>query len=442
MPLMTRSTTTQAFVDTSFSYLKIGLAALLMSPVAAMASPWLEASDPFLRSSLVLLSDSGQLSAPINQYPLRWSAFADDLAFLGRSNDHRAIANQELSHSLNNAKLNRGNRRLGLLGSSRAATPHGYGQFNEDKKGLYTHYEQLNHDFSYRISAQYREYQGNTDVRWEDSYLAYNAGPWLWSIGDLDRWWGPGWQHNLTLGSYAKAAPDVSVSYLGQNSILGMWSVESLIASPSNNQVDYHSATRFVAKPFKRVEYGLTYQMWLAAQDSASNDDQITIDGKLTLPAIDDFYHSVYLEAASTAKNTELGAWMLGWTGAFPVGDSSVRLVLESQQTTADHSKTPWSVGAYPSMTDGVSNTSYLLEDSQSVAVYWQRSNDHKFGASYQTSTQNQTDYDLTQLTYRFPALAGMVHLGASYQRSHNQPHQNATNNSQTAIWSGYEFRF
>lgn len=417
------------------------LVGLVAFPVAGSASPWLETSDPFLRSSLVLLSDSGQLSSPVNHYPLRWSLFADDLAFLGHSNDSRAIANQELSHSLNNAKLNRGNRRLALLGGSNAATPHGYGQFNKDKKGLYTRYEKLNHDFSYRISALYREYQGETDINWEGSYLAYNAGPWLWSIGDLDRWWGPSWQHNLTLGSYAKAAPDISVSYLAQNPTMGVWSVESIIASPSNSQVDYHSATRFVAKPYSHFEYGVTYQLWFAEQNnrsnSASSDDQITLDAKLTLPAMDDFYHSVYVEAASTAKNTELGAWVLGWTGAFPVGDSNLRLVLETQQTTSAHTNTAWSLGSYPSLTDGVANTSYLLEDSASIAVYWQRSNDHKLGASHQTSTRNNTDRDLTQLNYRLPALAGMVHLGVSYEQT-----QNVTKNHQTAIWSGYEFRF
>lgn len=411
------------------------------APLIVTASPWLEANDAFLRSSLLLLSDSGQLASPVNHYPMRWSMFADDLTYISASDYELSVANRELTYALNSAKLNRGNRLFKLLNASNAASPNGFGQFNEDEKGLYSSFEYLTNSYSYRLSAAYSEYQDDTEINWNDSYLAFNAGAWLWTIGNLDRWWGQGWQHNLILGSYAKAAPDMSVGYIGQNSVLGVWSIETLLAQPSKSAVDYHSATRMVAKPFKYLEYGVTYQTWfndlLSNNRSVDSDEQLAVDAKLTLPSLARFYHSVYAEAASTSDITEQGALLLGWTGAFPLGESTMRIVLEKQESTSAHDSTPWATGQYPSMTDGVANTTYLLDSSSSVAVYLQLSNDHNVGVSYQKSTQDDERTNLSQLTYRFPALAGMVHLGASYEKS-----EGASSDNQTTIWSGYEFRF
>lgn len=402
----------------------------------SLASPWLEANDPFLRSSLLLMSDAGQLSAPVNQYPLRWSMPGDDL-------DHPAAqdsritreASEQLQYRLNSAKINRGNRAFKAVTGSEQSTPAGFGQFNEDQHGVYTSVEHLDNSFSYRLTAGYSEYQGDAELDFDDSYIAFNAGPWLWSIGNVDRWWGQGWQHNLILGSYAKAAPDVSVSYIGENPLLGVWSLESLIAKPSNGDYDYHSATRMVSKPFRFFEYGLTYQRWLSDQSSREDDEQMAIDAKLTLPSIGQLYHSIYGEAASTAELGEMGAWLVGWSGSFPVGPHTARLVWESQQATDERDTTPWHSGRYPSITDDVANTTYELDESDSVALYLQLHNDHQIGLIYQTSTIDESETSTRRVTYSFPALAGKVHLGAEFA----EDEQEETDKN---LWAGYEFRF
>ncbi|PYF79871.1 capsule assembly protein Wzi [Marinomonas alcarazii] len=411
------------------------LAFLGCASAPVIASPWLEANDPFLRSSLVLLSDTGQLRSPVNHYPMRWSMFGDDLTYTKQESDTVLLANQELLYTLNTAKLNRGNRMFRLLHGTNPSLPLGFGQFNEDEKGVYSSFEHLGDSFSYRLTAGYSEYQDDTSLNLDNSYLAFSAGAWFWSIGNIDRWWGQGWQHNLILGSYAKAAPDISVSYLGENDMLGVWSVESILAKPAKSDYDYHSATRLVSKPFSLFEYGVTYQTWLSGMDSGEQDEQLALDAKLTLPRIASLYHSVYAEAASTADSTELGAWLLGWTGSFPVGNNTARIVLESQQTTDAHDTTLWKSGSYPSVTDGVANTSYLLDDSASIAFYLQLANDHQVGLSYQSATQNDEKTNTSQFTYNLPALAGMVRLGASYQ-------QVKGGDNQTNLWADYEFRF
>lgn len=420
----------------SFNVKKIVLLSFVGSVSAsAIASPWLEASDPFIRSSLVLLSDSGQLTSPVNHYPMRWSMFGDDLTYTKQGNDTVLLANQELLYTLNTAKLNRGNRMFKILNGVNPSLPLGFGQFNEDEKGVYTSIEHLGNAFSYRLTAGYSEYQDDRRLNLDDSYLAFSAGAWLWSVGNIDRWWGQGWQHNLILGSYAKAAPDISVSYLGENNAFGVWSVESILAQPAKSDYDFQSATRLVSKPFSLFEYGVTYQTWFSGIDSNESDEQLALDAKLTLPNVASLYHSVYAEAASTADVAELGAWLLGWTGSFPIGSNTARIVLESQQTTDAHDTTQWKSGSYPSMTDGVANTTYLLDDSASIAFYLQFENDHQVGLSYQSATQDNEKTNTSQLTYNWPALAGMVRVGASYQQVESR-------DNQTNVWVDYEFRF
>ena len=408
---------------------------LICAPISALSSPWLEANDPFLRSSLTFLSDSGQLTSPTNHYPMRWSLFGDELTYTDQKNDALMLANQELLYSLNSAKLNRGNRLFKILNATKPSSPLGFGQFNEDEKGIYTSVEHLENSFSYRLTTGYSEYQDDTTLNLDNSYLALNSGAWLWSIGSMNRWWGQGWQHNLILGSYAKAAPDIGVSYVNENSVLGVWSVESLLAQPDNSDYEYHNATRLVSKPFKIFEYGVTYQTWFSDMDSNQNDKQVALDAKLTLPSVASLYHSVYTEAASTSHISELGAWLLGWTGSFPIGQNTGRIVLESQQTTNAHNTTQWKSGAYPSITNNVANTTYLLDKSASAAFYLQLNNDHQMGVSYQQSIQGTEKSNIGQLTYSLPALAGMVRVGASIEQIKN-------NTKKTNLWTGYEFRF
>lgn len=420
----------------SFNAKKILLGFYLGSAsLCSLASPWLEAKDPFLRSSLLLLSDSGQLTSPVSHFPMRWSMFGDDLTYTDQDYDGVLLANQELLYTLNTAKLNRGNRMFRVLHGANPALPLGFGQFNEDEKGVYAGYEYLGSSFSYRLTAGYSEYQGDTRLNIEDSYLAFSSGAWLWSIGNMDRWWGQGWQHNLILASYAKAAPDIAVSYLGESDLLGVWSVESLIAKPEKSSYDYQSATRFVSKPFSLFEYGVTYQRWFSDIDSNGYDEQLAFDGKLTLPNVASLYHSVYAEAASSADITELGAWLLGWTGSFPIGQNTGRIVLETQQSTSAHDDILWIANRYPSTTDGVANTSYLLDSSDSIAFYLQLANDHQLGLSLQRDKQDDKNTTTSQLTYNLPALAGMVRLGVSYQNVKNS-------DNQSNVWVDYEFRF
>jgi hypothetical protein len=371
--------------------------------------------------------------------------FGDDITNNDVSHDLSVTqAQRELRYSMNSAKLNRGQRSAKFIASNEEAPSTGFGQFSKDKWGASASYEYLDTSYAFRVTSGYSSYQDEEEIRWDDSYLSLNLGAWLFSIGTLDRWWGQGWQHNLILGSYAKAAPDISASYIGQNKLFGVWNIETFVAKPDDAEFNYHNATRLVSKPFSFFEYGLTYQVWFDNTNSSNSDDSIkqaAVDAKLTLPSINfsndgdekqtKVYHSVYAELASTEDTTELGALLLGWSGSVNIEGQTVRLVLESQQSTSEHKA---SFNA---------NSTYDMDNSYSVALYVQMSNDHNVSLSYQQSEWNDTqsshhsESNTTQANYRLPAASGMVHLGLGYTQMNT-----TTSDDQINASLGYEFRF
>lgn len=413
------------------------------------ASPWLEAQDPFLRSSLQLLSDSDHLASPVSHYPMRWSMFGDDLNTNPSDDVSVQLAQRELQYGLNSAKLNRGNRVFTSVVGNEAAPVSSFGQFNRDKWGAYASYEHLANHYAFRVTTGYSYNGEDQDIRWENSYLSLNAGNWLFSVGTLDRWWGQGWQHNLILGSYATANPDLGVSYIGESRWLGVWSIESVVSKPDDAELDYHSASRFVSKPLSWFDYGLTYQTWFDVRDESQA--QVAADVRFTLPSIElnlinqnSLYHSVYGEFASNSEKNELGAYLIGWTGSLNIQGFTVRTVLESQQSTHHHANDDWQLAdslnaRYPSTNMGAVKNTYTLENSWSAAMYLQTPFDHSISLRYQESDAYFQRVKSSEMSYRFPALqVGMVHLGLRY----DSEKENRKQQDETTIWTGFEFRF
>ena len=405
-------------------------------PSAAFSSPWLEANDPFARSSLLLLSDAGKVTSPTSIYPMRWAFFGDDLSKNTSESDFVNLASQELSYNLNSARLNRGNTMVRLYQSSSSPSPSEFAQTDRDDKGFYSEYDHLDQDFAFRVATAYTEYQnGGTSFDATNSYLSLNSGKTLWTIGLLDRWWGQGWQHNLILGDYAKPTWSAAASYLSQNDTLGVWSIENVIFEPDNSDYKLHNALRFIAKPARYLEYGMTYQVWMS-DGNGSNDNQLAIDAKLTLPKLASLYHSLYFEAASTSTVSEVGAVLLGWTGAFPLAQNTVRIVLETQQTTDAHDTASWNAGVYPSTNDGAAYTTYELDDSMSASIYLQLHNDHQLSASYRKSTESSVTSQLAKLAYSLPSFGGKLSLGIANESNAGSSESNKQ------LWGNYELRF
>ncbi|TBR41248.1 hypothetical protein CBF23_010550 [Marinomonas agarivorans] len=425
---------------------------LCMSSGQVNSSPWLESSDPFLRSSLVLLSDTQQISSPVGTYPMRWALFGDDLSNLGAKNNLTdypdlpsfvVLAKNELSYSLNTAKLNRGNKYFGVQAfsanlSKKHALLLNYGQFDDSEWQVYTGVDYLSNSFAYRMKLSYRDDGSREEVDWQDSYLSLNAGKWLFTVGQLEYWWGQGWLHNLILANYADPTLSLQASYINQNDILGVWSFQTLVLAPESSFYDRHAAARLSIKPWHSAELATTYQSWFSGLDESS-DEQIALDAKLTLPSLIGIYHSVYSELASAANVSSIGAWMTGWTGSFALDQNTLRIVVETQRQSSEYQESDWHAGSYPSLSNSIANTSYQLDRSHAVALYIQRTNDHNIGISYQLADDEGDSIQAAMFTYRMPALSGLVNFSVSSIKDSSVGRERNHNNQ----WGvDYELRF
>ena len=55
------------------------LAVTVLFSSQLIASPWIDASDLFLRHHIQQLADAGVITAPVTTYPLMWGAINNDL---------------------------------------------------------------------------------------------------------------------------------------------------------------------------------------------------------------------------------------------------------------------------------------------------------------------------------------------------------------------------
>ncbi len=299
--------------------------------------------------------------------------------------------------------------------------------------------------FAFKVANQYRrDANGDKDYTWQGSYLALNDGRWLFTLGQIDRWWGQGWQHNLIWGNQSSPAPSASVSYLGDHTpLLGFWSFEAVYQLPDKTGYDTHWAARLVSQPIRPFQHGISYQKWQDPNGTRQVSEQWAWDAKLALPAFDwPVAHAVYTELASNYQGQELATSLIGWSGQTEIARQSVRLVLE-QQTTHDGFES--SLADTPAVDQQVSSdqlggnsTTYGLDNSRSVAVYTQFSNDHAIKLMLADREQATHNWQEIEASYRLPVATAMVTLGAS-RTDDAAPYVSEAN---TRVWLKYQLRF
>ncbi|QCP02465.1 capsule assembly Wzi family protein [Salinivibrio kushneri] len=430
------------------------LVLLMSTPV--VASPWLEANDPFLRADLTALSDAGELKGPINHYPLRWSSFYDDTeprkhdtagqsALMTARDNMLTTARNHVRYRAHAAKFNRAPIEFDLYWANDPANALDYGDTPRHEWLIGSAYQYMSNRFAFKVANQYRrEANGDKEYTWQGSYLALNDGRWLFTIGQIDRWWGQGWQHNLIWGNQSSSAPSASVSYLGEHlPVLGYWSLETVYQLPDKTGYDTHWAARLVSKPIRQFQHGISYQKWQDPNGERRISEQWAWDTKLALPAFDwPISHAIYTELASNYQGQELATSLVGWSGQTEIAQQSVRLVFE-EQTTYDGfesslANTPAVDQQLSSDQLGGNSTTYGLDNSRSVAVYTQFSNDHAVKLMLADREQTTHNWHEIEASYRLPVAMAMVTLGAS-QTDDDAPNVADAN---TRFWLKYQLRF
>ena len=397
------------------------------------SSPWIEANDPFLRSSMLALSDGGVLNGVSSTFPLRWSSIAGSDHVIESS----GYLDAELGHfnyALQTAKLNRGNRRFAISGGNKDLDNGWFSDVDRDKWVMEASYEYLANSYAFRLNSSYLDNASDQEFSFKNSYIALNAGRTLFDVGMLPRWWGHGWNHSLILATSGSDL-DAGLSWIGDNPFLGVWGLNIVTSKLEDLDYGYRTSLRYAGKLNSWLELSLTQHYWFDAsqQQVSSHQKQTAVDVKFTLPSLHNVQHGLYAEVASAQKDHGLGAYLIGWSGHKPVFNNSLRVAVEYQSVTSEERKLIVSEEI-----DNYIQSSYLNDSSWSFSSYLQLANDHQVSAVISTQkllndkSERQEQY---QLAYQLPAFQGRVKLSADYVNKD-------TNDSEMVFGSTYEFRF
>ena len=194
-------------------------AALLASAIAPgslRAEPWLAPGNVALRQDVQLLADAGVIRSPAMTWPMSWPDIARDVLAAPASLGNDPL----LEHALE--RVRRAARDASLTGSgglewraAASAAPTQLRTFADEPRAegeVTAAISLLSERLAGRVevTAVANPADGRA-IRFDGSYLGFNVGNFMISAGYMPRWWGPGWEGSLILGTNARPMPSFTV---------------------------------------------------------------------------------------------------------------------------------------------------------------------------------------------------------------------------------------
>jgi hypothetical protein len=400
----------------------------------AMASPWVEANDPYFRSNIQLLADAGVLSAPVNSYPLPWALIADDLKKINPQKlpSYLQTAYYNVRFILQRAEHKRLQTHL-KVGGENSASPAAFGQTDHHLWGITGGVEYVADNFAFRMNTTYSEFHGDSyKFSGDGSYFAINSGSFSFNMGRLERWWGPSWQSTLSEGQNARPMPAIAINYVENNIplIRNLW-VESFVAIVDDNSAySYKVASRISSRPLNWVELAGNYtyhwhlaNSWVNRIDAPnSGRHQLGADTRISLPfTVMTFQPGIYGQWQTDSLENIKDSFIAGIDFSGNIYNQQVRFIIEYKKSnTGNQAWIDWL-----STVDQVGNESMLFGDIISAGSYLQFSNDHKMSI-FIHHEKMQTDAIRFDMNYQLPILYGQLvgkfgYTNASWEKEHYQ---------------------
>lgn len=256
-------------ISRTFSYPL--LAALLALNVIskAIADPWVDTSNGFLRENIEYLADINVITTPTTTFPLMWHDIANDLSNtpLHLLDETALSAYSYVRHQLKLAKRNQ--KRISVNAATDDNQFTSFGDSFRDANNLNIQTTLMFDRVAMKISANYNTSPNDGDYkRFDGSYLAGYWGNWVVSLGMQDRWWGPGWDTSLSLTNNARPIPALAISRKSAEPFVvpftdyGIpWTVTSFMGQMDDSRVVKDTLLwgfRLNFKPINSVEIGVT----------------------------------------------------------------------------------------------------------------------------------------------------------------------------------------
>ena len=188
---------------------------LLLAP-AAWADPWLPPGDLGLRHDIELLADAGIIRGPVTTWPMSWPDIARDVLAAGDSTHDESSIDDALARLRRAAREAQGTGPGGLElrvgGSTDAPEWRAFSDAPREQGEASLAASWMSERFAARVQVTgVASAQDNQTARFDGSYVGVNVGNFMISAGAMERWWGPGWDGSLILGTNARPMPSLTI---------------------------------------------------------------------------------------------------------------------------------------------------------------------------------------------------------------------------------------
>jgi hypothetical protein len=212
---------------------------LLLFGYQVFAEPYLAPNDPFIRHEIRLLGDRDEFSGLQNTWPLD----------LGGISEMNSDTKMDIPHNLLGERISKESisgfspvfTTIGI--SDDRVTARGFGPEPRSSFTTNASVSWMNDRFAAKLSlnafyGMETDWKGRKDegLALDGSYIAARLGNWSASFGQVERWWGPGWDGSLILSTNARPIPAISIDRRVPEpfdtkwlSWLGPWSIHSFI---------------------------------------------------------------------------------------------------------------------------------------------------------------------------------------------------------------------
>jgi hypothetical protein len=180
------------------------------------AEPFITTDKLWLRADIETLANLGVIKTPITTWPLTWGPILKDLS------NAKLTEVPEEYHGAYFRVLRTGRKETGkdnsltelrLSFNQETQLLRRFGDKFREKREFSTRVSGMSSHFAWNIevTALPEVPKGNRRDRYDGSYLAGIAGNWIVYLGEVEKWWGPGFENSLILSNNAKPIPAINL---------------------------------------------------------------------------------------------------------------------------------------------------------------------------------------------------------------------------------------
>lgn len=261
----------------------VGGAVACLNSISLSAAPWIEPGDSRARYAAQKLADRGHLDRTVTTWPLMWSAVhSAEQASLVSDQSSVGLAAAYLRFEQKQQAEQGIHGEYSLYGSNEIPAMRGFDQNPLARNGTAVDFQWQGDVFAFGLKPAFaHKPDDDKELRLDGSYVAAAASNWVFGIGAIDRWWGPGWQSSLILSNNARPMPGL---WLNRNNgyapkadwlqWVGPWQFTAFAGQYERDRVVPNAkliGMRFTFRPLSGLDIGLSRAIMLGGDGRPEN---------------------------------------------------------------------------------------------------------------------------------------------------------------------------